>query len=275
MTASDVTLELAGERSALRPLVRDIWRSRLLIRMLAKQDFLVRYRRASFGILWAVGLPVVQGAIMAFVFTHVVRIQTGSNYPTFVLAGIMPWSFFSGTISSASTSIVDGQNLGTKIYFPRAVFPFVSVGANLYGFFPGLVVLVVFALGFGVHLGLNVLWLIPGTMVMVLLAVGFSLVFAALHVYFRDIRYVLQAAIMAWFYASPVLYPLERAHGTFRAVLLANPATGMIELFRKATVGVGPAWSEAVLFSLCWSLGLIVLAAILHRRYDRVFVDLL
>jgi ABC-type polysaccharide/polyol phosphate export permease len=266
---------LDADRSSLRALLRDLWGSRDLMRMLARKDFYVKYRRASFGMLWVIGLPMIQAAVMAYVFSHVVRIPVEGNYGVFVLSGILPWTFFSSTLTTASTSIVDGQALATKIYFPRAVFPLVSILSGVYGFVAGLGVLVVAALVLGTHLGPELVLLVPATVLMLTLCAGFSLVLAALHVYFRDIRFLVGAALMVWFYASPVLYPVSLAPQGLRLILQLNPASGMLILFRASLFGGLEGAGPAIISSVVWTVCLLALAAALHVRRDRLFVDLL
>jgi lipopolysaccharide transport system permease protein len=267
--------ELTGERSALRSLARDLWRSRELVRMLSRQEFFVRYRRASFGMLWAVGLPFVQALVLTVVFSRVIPVGKVPHFAAFMYSGLLPWSFFSGTVSGAATSIVDGQGLATKIYFPRAVLPLVTLGSTFYGFVPSIVVLLGLALVQGVHLGPALLLLIPGTALMMLLSASFCLVLSALNVYFRDIRYIVQAATMVWFYATPVIYPLTRPTPTLRHLIVVNPAAGMVELFRAAFGLADPHWVVALAWTAGWVVVLFALAVSLHRRFDRVFVDLL
>jgi ABC-type polysaccharide/polyol phosphate export permease len=267
--------QLRGPTTPVRQLLVDGWANRGLVRMLARKDFFVRFRRTSFGLVWSIGLPLVQAAVLAVVFTRVIRIQVGYNYGVFVFSGILPWTFFSGTLGSASTSIVDGQGLATKIYFPRALLPLVSVGTSLYGFIPGVLVLIGMAAVLGPGIGPHVWLILPATVLMVTLAAAFGLVFAALHVYFRDMRYILQAATFAWFYGSPILYPLDRVPDNLRPLIEANPATGMIQLFRGAIVGPSGDLAIPALVTVGWTLALLIAAGALYRRFDRVFVDLL
>ena len=267
--------DLEGERSKLRQIFVDSWRSRDLIIMLSRKDFFVRYRRASFGLLWAVGLPAFQALVLAVVFSRLIRFETSVPYGVFVFAGITPWSYFNSSISSAATSIVDGQSLATKVYFPRAILPFVVIGANFIAFLPAVVVLVAFALVSGVSIGWNIFLLIPATLVLLMLTAAFSLVLSAAHVYFRDVRYVVAAAMIAWMYGTPVIYPIDKMHGVIRTLIEINPATGMVELFREAVGVHDPGWAAALPWTFAWMGALFIIAAILHRRFDRVFVDLL
>lgn len=267
-------LELTGEPCPAGSLLAALWRSRALLLMLARKDFFVRYRRASFGVLWAVGLPLVQAVVLVVVFSRIVRITTTANYSVFVLSALLPWTFFSSTLTTASTSIVDGSALSTRIYFPRAVFPLVAVTANLYGFVLSLGVLLAACIVVGAPLGKALLLLAPATVLLVALTAAFSLVLAALHVYSRDVRYLVQAAVVVWFYVTPIIYPLTLAKGLSRW-LAVNPLTGVVELFRAATVGADAGTAAAVWWTLGWTMALATVALVVHRRFDRVFVDLL
>jgi len=275
-TRADEGFELTGKPAPLRQMLADVWRSRDLLRMLAKKDFVARYRRASLGMAWAVGLPLVQAVVLAVVLSHFVRFKTNVNYATFIYTGTLAWTFFSGTLTSTTTAIVDGQVLATKIYFPRAILPLTTVSASLFAFLPGLPLLIILALAFGVHLGVHTLLLIPATLLMIAFTTSLSLVAAALHVYFRDMRYIVQAVVVPWFWASAVFYPLSFLHhGPLRTVVELNPATGMILLFRAAVVGGDQGWLATLWWPFVWTAVFLLLAAELYRRFDRVFVDLL
>jgi ABC-type polysaccharide/polyol phosphate export permease len=154
------------------------------------------------------------------------------------------------------------------------VLPLVSVLSNTYGLVVGVVIFLVMAVATGVSLDAGAVLVVPAVLLTLVLTAGFGLVFAALHVYFRDMRYLVQAALIVWFYASPVFYPLT-ATKNLRPLLELNPMTGVIELFRAGTIGADPAWGTSVLIAVAWAGGLLVIAAFLHRRFNRVFVDLL
>jgi len=271
--------ELTAKPASVLDLGREIWRARDLLRMLAKKDFVARYRRASLGMAWAVGLPLVQAVVLAVVLSHLVKFKLGVNFAVFVYTGTLAWNFFSQTLTATTTSIVEGQALATKIYFPRAILPLTTVLSSLYGFLPGLPLLIILAFAFHVHLGLHLLLLIPATLLMIAMTTAFSLVAAALHVYFRDMRYIVQAIVVPWFYASAVFYPLKFLPSTpparLKTLVKLNPATGMVMLFRAAVVGADEGWRATLPWPFVWTAVLFVLAAWLYRRFDRVFVDLL
>ena len=256
-------------------LLRDIWRSRRLILTLARKDLFVRYRRASLGLLWAVGLPVIQALTFSLVFTRVVRVSTAVPYIAFVFAGMTAWSYFAQTVPAASTAIVDNSPMASRIYFPRAVLPLVLPLTNLLTFPVNVAILLLVCVLSGVHLGVATLLLVPATMLLVAITVTLSLVLAALHVYVRDVRYVVQALFTVLLYLTPVIYPLTAPPHWFVNALRVNPLTGVVELFRAATVGADNGWEVTVATSTAAVVLLAALALWLHRRFDRLFTDLL
>ena len=179
--------ELDPGTTPVLELVRDTWRSRALVGALARKNFYVQYRRASLGMAWAGLLPLIQAAAMTVAFSVVVRVKvTGVPYPVFVFTALIGWSFLNGTVSGASTAIVDGSSMASRIYFPRAVLPLIQVVSALYNWVISLGLLIVLTIAFGYGIDWHIVYVIPATALMVTLTSAFVLVFSALHVYFRD-----------------------------------------------------------------------------------------
>ena len=256
----------------VRTLVRDVWRARGLIAVLARKEFFVRYRRTSFGLLWAVGLPLLQAAILTLVFGHLLK-SHAPDYAAFVFAGMVPWSYFSATLGGGATAIVDNSGLSNRIYFPRAVLPLVSAVSALYSVVVTVAILIAMCVGFGVDLGPKLLLLVPGVALVAALASAFALVLSALHVYFRDVRFLVTAALTVWLYVTPIIFEVDQLPRALRPFVRVNPMTGVVELFRYATVGSSPDWELSLLVTGAWIVGLVVVALALHRRFDRLFAD--
>jgi lipopolysaccharide transport system permease protein len=279
MRGTSTGFTLTDQPASLRVLASDLWAARPLIAVLGRRNFFTRYRRASFGMAWAVGLPLVQATVMAIVFHYAVRIQV-PHYPVFVFTGLFAWTFFSSSLQAGSSAIVDNSGLCSRIYFPRAVMPIVSVTGNIYNFIVTIVILLIVASAFQIWPGFHTLLLIPAAILAVALSIAAALVLSAIQVFFRDVKYIIQASLTAWFYLTPVFYPLSflREHNVpdaLRLVVLLNPATGLVELFRKAVYGADSEWATAVLVTVGWIAALTALAVWLHHRYDRLFTDLL
>ena len=255
-----------------RTLVRDLWRSRGLIAVLARKDFFVRYRRTSFGLLWAVGLPLLQAAILTLVFGHLLR-SHAPDYAVFVFAGMVPWAYFSSTLAGGATAIVDNSSLSNRIYFPRAVLPLVSAVSAMYSVAVTVAILIGMCVGFGVHLSGKVVLLVPAVVLVAALASAFALVLAALHVYFRDVRFLVTAALTVWLYVTPIIFQVDQLPRVLRPLVRLNPMTGVVELFRFATVGASANWQLSLLVTGAWIIVLVIAALQLHRRFDRLFAD--
>lgn len=270
-TRQDI-LELDAGPDSVSQTLRDVWRYRHVLVMLARTDFHARYKRASFGVTWAVAVPLLQTVVMAVVFSQFVRVPGTLNYPIFVMSGVLPWAYFSSVVSGGGTGIVDGTALTDKVWFPRALLPLQPALANLVALGVTIVVLVAALPVFGEPIGLRTLLLVPACLLLFLFTTSVSLVLAALHVYFRDVRFLVQAGLILWFYATPVIYPVKLV-GRLQAVIAVNPLTGVISLFHLATAGADVHWVRALVVTVLTTIALAVIAVETYRRYDRLFVD--
>ena len=251
----------------------DLRRHRQVLGALVRKDFQTRYKRAALGVVWVVAVPLLQGAVLAFVFSKVVRIGSGEGFAEYVLAGILPWAYFSTTLAAATTSIVDGAGLTDKVWFPRALLVAVPCLSNLIGFAVSMLVLLGTLPFLGAPMGADLLLLVPGAGLLVAFTLGTSLLVSALHVSFRDVRFLVQAALLVWIYVTPVLYP-KRLLGWLEGWVDANPMTGVVALFHTA-VGGDEALARPVTVSVVAALVLLAVGLEVQRRRDRLFVDLL
>jgi ABC-type polysaccharide/polyol phosphate export permease len=261
-------------------MLRELWAARGLLVILARKDFYVRYRRTVLGVVWAVIVPLVQALVLAVVFTHVVGVGNNvagsqKGYAVFLYSALVPWNYIVNAGPAASTAIVDNVGLAGKIYFPRALPVFVTAASAVYPLTIGVLLLLVMSLVVGTGIGVSFLLVIPGALLAVLFVVCAGLCLSALHVYFRDVRYVVVAVLSFGFYLTPIIYPLSRPHGLLRHLLASGPAAGPIAVFRSATVGAGPEVAWSVIACLVWCLVFGVVGFWLQCRRDRVFVDLL
>ena len=267
-------LDLSGSPQALRAWAEAMWAHRDVFAMMARSDFQVRYKRATFGVLWAVVLPLLQATVLAIIFARVIHVPSGRAFGAFVLSGVLPWGYFSATVGVGSTAIVDNSGLADKVWFPRALLPLVSAASNLASLAVSLVVLVVSLPILGIPLGPRLLLLVPASVLLIAFTAALCLGLSALHVYFRDVRFIVQAALLLWFYVTPLVYPVT-ALGSLRPLIDANPLTGVVTLFRMATVGAATEWELPVVIAVASTVVLLGVGADAHRRRDRLFVDLL
>jgi lipopolysaccharide transport system permease protein len=273
VTTGGAISERTAQPTRWGPWVSEIWAHREVIGVLTRKDFQVRYKRASFGVLWAVVLPLLQAVVFVVVFSRVGRFNhTPYSYAAYVLSGVLPWSYFSTTATFAVTSIVDAAPITDKVWFPRSVVVIVPVLSNLFGLLTSMVLLVAALPIVGAPVTWRLLVLFPAVALLGLFTLGFGLVTAALQVYFRDVKFIVQAGVLVFFYLTPILYPASslRSLGSWLAL---NPMSGIVGLFQFAAAGhVGAHW-PALAVSGAATVVLLAIGLAVSRHYDRLFVD--
>lgn len=253
-----------------------LWQFRGVLLALSRKDFQVRYKRASLGVIWSVALPVLQSVVMVFIFSRVGHFGTGHaySYGGFVLAGMVPWVFVSTSIMASTTAIVDASSLTDKVWFPRAILALVPPCANLILLATSSVILLAELPVVGVTPSWRLLVLVPGSVLAVAFSAAVGMVLAAMYVYFRDLKFMVAAAVIVWLYLTPIVYPSSSLGSTGRW-LDFNPLTGIVGLFQSGAVGSPAPSARALVVSVGATVALTVVAVWLHRRHDRLFVDLL
>lgn len=253
-----------------------MWHHADVLGALAAKDFKTRYKRASFGMLWAVALPLLQSFVLAFVFSRVGKFgrEIGDvGFAAYVLSGMVAYAYFSGSLLSAATSVVDGAGLAEKVWFPRAVLVLVPILSNFVGFGVSTVLALALAPALGGHLSATTLLIVPGAALLVCFTSAIGLVLSALYVYFRDVKFIVQAAMLVWLYATPVIYDPASLLGQSAGWLDLNPLTGIVGLFHAAVGVEGVPLLRPVLVSVGYTVLLGVAGIDAHRRHDRLFVD--
>ena len=240
--------------------------------MLARKDFQTRYKRASFGVLWAVMVPLLQGLVLAVVFSRVVKFAGGPGYGAYVFSGVVAFSYFSTTLSSGATAIVDGSGLTDKVWFPRVLLALVPAAANAVSLVISIVVLLALLPILDGRFGWELVLLVPGIVLLVAFTTALTLVVSALHVYFRDVKFLVQAALLVWLYVTPIIYYKALLAGLAPWADL-NPMTGVVTLFHIATIGGTDPLARPLAISVAITLVLAVAGLEGQRRHDRLFVD--
>ena len=212
---------------------------RELAAFLAWRDIKVRYKQTAIGVAWAVIQPVMTVALFSVVFGRMAGLPSeGVPYPLFALAALLPWQFFSTTLTGAANSVVGNAGLLTKVYFPRLVVPLASAVSTLVDLGISSGVLAALMAYYRIAPSPAIVALPAFLAVAAVAALGAGLWFAALNVRFRDVQYVLPFLMQLWLFASPVAYSASLVRSPLaRAVYALNPMAGVVQGFRWALVG--------------------------------------
>jgi lipopolysaccharide transport system permease protein len=202
----------------------------------------VRYKQSALGWTWAALQPVALMGIYTIIFTRVTTVATGGvPYPVFVFSALLPWIFFSSTISSAVNGLVLHPNLLTKMYFPREIIPLSYLVASLADFCIASIILGGLMVHYKVPLTWHLLYAIPIVVILAGFAAAIALFFSALQVRFRDVGLAMPFLLQVWMFTVPVVYSLQSVPERFRALYLLDPVAGLIEGFRLAVIhGTAP-----------------------------------
>ncbi len=230
----------------MRRRVREIVTYRELLRNLVVRDLKVRYRNSFFGFLWALGNPLLMMGVFTLVFT-VLWPQEIHKFPVFILSAILPWNFFSSSVMGGTGSIVNNAHLIKKVYFPREVLPAAVVFSNMVNFCLALVALFAVILLFGIKITIWVVLLPLVIAVQALFTLGVVFFLSALDVSYRDTEVIMDVIILAWFFLTPVFYPIERLPQTYtalgltfpvqRLMYILNPMASLIASYRSILYG--------------------------------------
>ena len=278
MTDVAARLDRASPHRRDSPLgaVRELWEFRELFYYFAWRDIKVRYKQTVLGALWAIIQPLFTMLIFTFLFGRVAGISSdGIPRPLFYFSALVPWTYFSATVSNVSMTLLANSELLTKIYFPRVVLPGSVALSGLLDFLIASTMLAVFFVYYEVPVGPNLLLWIPFTLAMVALALGVGMFLAALNVKYRDIKYAVPFGIQLWLFVTPIIYPLNSIPHQYRVFFTINPLSGLIEGFRRSLIpGMGVEWGAAA-YSLAAAAAIFVIGAWFFNRSAKEFADYL
>jgi lipopolysaccharide transport system permease protein len=234
----------------------------------------VRYRQTVLGVVWAVLQPVLMMLIFTGVFSVLARMPSdGVPYPLFAYTALLPWTFFSSSLTNASTSLVSHAQLITKVYFPREILPLTYVVAGLFDFAIGLVVLGALMAYYDVA-PTPQLWLLAP---LVLLLVGWilavALVLSALQVRWRDVGVAMPLLLQLWLFASPVIYPLSAVPEGWRTWYLLNPMAGIVSAFRDVILQKPFPDTTALAYAAAVTAAALPLAYVFFKRAESTMAD--
>jgi len=269
---------------------REIWRvvpelirARELLLDLIWKDLRVRYRYAFMGFFWALLEPLLMTLILTFVFSKVFTagverygVTTGTGYAAFILVGLIPWQFLAQSLTMGTRALVDNGNLIQKVYFPREVVPLAVIGNGL----------VNFLIGYGLTLtlftvlvqapGVGAVYLLAVFVIQIALMVGLTLILSCANVFFRDVSYMVDAAILFGFYATPVFYPPEMVAAEMPqlyGLYMLNPMAALLTSYRDLLWFNTLTQPSLLLSPILCATAMLTLGTWLFRRNAPVFAD--
>jgi lipopolysaccharide transport system permease protein len=256
---------------------KDIWRYRELFYFLAWRDILVRYKQTVIGIGWALIRPFLTMVVFTVVFGNLAKLPSeGAPYPILVFSAMLPWQFFSNSLSECSNSLISNANLISKIYFPRLVVPTSAVVVSFVDFmFSGMILLGLMA-WYNFVPNWRILTLPLFIVIAFAASIGAGLWLCSLNVKYRDFRYIVPFIVQFGLYISPVGFSSTIVPEKWRLLYSLNPMVGVIDGFRWAILG-----GESKLYLPGFALSLVLVVLLFFsgiwyfRKTERTFADMI
>ncbi len=256
----------------------DIIRYKSLLNNLAKRDFLVRYKQAFAGIMWALIKPLMSILVFGYISTKISNSENTATNFVYVASAMLLWQLFSNVFNDVSNSIISNSNLFSKVYFPKIIIPLSTILVCLVDFFISLIILVVLF----VISGQSIHWQIVLAPLFILLTVinglGLGLYFATINVKYRDVKFIVPVILQFGMYVTPVIfntnYYLGRMPPWLHWLFCLNPMVGAIDGFKYALFG-GDSIYNIYYFSLsvCVSFLFLFIGVKYFYKFERSFVD--
>jgi len=239
-----------------------------LIRNLVGRDFKTRYKRSYLGILWSLFNPLLMILVYTFAFDYIMKIRV-KTFPMFFMCGYLPWSYFSASIMTSFASLSDSGYLIKAVYFPREILPLSVVLSCLLHFL--ITFIFVFPVLFLYRYSPQWTYFsLPAIIILQTVFIfGLSLFVSSIHVFFRDLRYILDVILMGWFWLTPIVYPATLIPERFLFFYKLNPVTAFVTAYRNALldgVWTTPKYWIAMMVAAAGSLALGYLPYLRIRR---------
>jgi ABC-2 type transport system permease protein len=242
LSTRDPELHLVAPRQPVTAHLRDIWKFRELWWQLVRKELKVRYKRSVLGFVWTMVNPLFMLLVYSVAFG--ILGTAFKDYQVWLLIGLLLWNLFASSLLAGTTSITGNSYLVNKVRFPREILPLASVGAALVHFFLQSLMLVAVLGALRVPVEWRYLWLLPfALLALVIVASAFAVFLSALNVYARDTQHLLELAMLAWFWLTPILYAYDlvstklTAHHLPAGLQLINPLTPVVVTFQRVLYG--------------------------------------
>lgn len=270
--AEKVIIKAEGQKKLIN--WQELWQYRDLFIFLIWRDIKTRYAQSILGVGWAVIQPVFSMIVFTIVFGNIAEVNSeGVPYAIFSYTALVPWTFFSSSLTSSSSSLISSKNLITKVYFPRLVIPISPVLGKLIDFGISFLILIGLMIWFGISPGIGVLLIPLFVVLMVFTATGVGMWLTALSIQYRDIRYGSNFFIQLLMYASPVIYASSSIPERYQFLYSLNPMVGVIEGFRAVLLGTRSIpWNYLATGSVM-AVVFLVSGALYFRSMEKYFAD--
>jgi len=272
------TLHISPKSSAgISSFFREILDYKDLLYFLAKREIIILYKQTILGFLWAIIRPFFSMILFSLIFGKLAKVSSdGVPYPIFSYVALVPWTYFSNSMTKSTESLVKSAGIFSKVYFPRLIIPLTPVIAGLVDFFIASSVVGIMMFYFNVFPNFNIIYLPLLILIMIVTSSGIGIWFSALAIQYRDVRYTMQFFAQLLMYAAPVVWPFSifmEKYGEYTYLYALYPMVGVIEGFRSALIGTNQMPWDIILIGTLSSLLIFISGVAYFRKKEKIFAD--
>lgn len=251
-----------------------LWFYRELLINLAKREITVRYKQSILGYAWVIINPLFQILVISFVFSTLLKVPSvGVPFIIFLSVALLPWTFFSSSVTASTNALVNNSTLITKIYFPREILIYSTILAKMVDFGLSLIILAALMLFFQIPINFHIVWVPLILLIQIILTMGISLLLSSFNLFYRDIQYILTLALTLWFYVTPIAYPTEVIPEKFKLIFSLNPMAVIVNAYREVIIGQGQPNINSLLIALVSSIMIFVFSFYIFKKLEKSFAD--
>lgn len=245
-----------------------------LIYFLILRDVKALYKQTVLGFSWAILRPFIKMIVFSIIFGGLAKIPSdGIPYPLFVYVGLVPWEYFSTSLTRSTSSLITGSGIFTKVYFPRLILPIVPCMAVLVDFVIALSIVFILMIYYGYAISITIFYLPILMILMILTSAGLGMWLSALAIQYRDVPYGVQFLVQILMYAAPVIFPISWMPESYRIYLAIYPMYGVIEGFRAAILGqIAMPW-DLIGIGAISAIIMFISGAYYFKKKERIFAD--
>ena len=280
MTKQTYHIHISSKHRMLDLNLREVWQYRDLITLFTKRTFTLTYKQTILGPVWLFLNPLISSVIYAFVFGGIAGIGTdGIPSLLFYMSGNAIWIFFSGCVTKNASTFTANANVFGKVYFPRLTIPISNVLSSIIQFgiqMLMVIVLLIYYVAVGaVHPHWGAWLLIPFVLIHLgLLGLGCGIIISSLTTKYRDLTILVTFGVQLWMYITPVVYPLSQlGDGCMKTILMINPVTAPVEMFRYALLGQGTIMSGYLAYSWMVTIAVVIVGIMIFNKVEKTFMD--
>lgn len=257
-------------------LFKDLYAYRELLKSNVKKEIRGKYKGSFLGVLWSFVSPLLMTLVYAIVFPFLMRGAGYEHYTTFLIIGILPWTWFTTNIAQGTFTIIGNGPIIKKVYFPREILPISVVSSGLVNFLISCVIMLLFVIFSGIGFSINILWLPLVILAQYLLTLGIIFITGAINVYIRDLEYIINFFIQMLFYGTPILYSIDmfsNAPTVIKTIMNINPMGIIITSYRDILYWKNTPHILSLLAVVGGSFILCVIGLAIFRKLSKGFAE--